>query len=279
MSRAEMYGTPDPVSLQEALGQMYGSAFMNSSARRISDKFFKYTGAEGWNRGIRAKATQVAERIILEWKEKGVDKTDPAVMARVERLFGKNFDVSKIKVDADGRLDASDERNRAAVNRWVLDAVPTTNAAHRPIWGSDPHFQMFIQFKNYTYSFHRIMLKGAIEQAKLGNYRPAMVLAVGYMPIAIAGGAIKEMLIPGDEPPWMKGGLDGYLEYGYSKSGVLGVPQMYAQNLYDLDPATNFGPTIDQIQNVLSIPLLDNRTVMGEILGALPGGNVLRRAA
>ena len=77
----------------------------------------------------------------------------------------------------------------------------------------------------------------------------------------------------------MKGGLDGYLSYGFSKAGVLGVPQMYAQNLYDLDPAATFGPTIDQLQNVMSIPLFENRTLLGEGLGALPGGNLLKRAA
>lgn len=277
MQRAEFWGTVDAMALQDALGQAYGSAFMTSKAKRWSDKFFKWTGAEGWNRGVRAVATQVAERTILDWKQNGLDRSDKAAVARFERLFGKFIKPEDIKVLADGSLDPDDHHNKAAVTRWVLDAVPTTSAAHRPIWGSDPHFQMFIQFKNYTYSFHRILLKGAIEQAKLGNYRPAMVLAVGYMPIAIAGGAIKEMLIPGEEPPWMQGGLDDYLSYGFTRAGVLGVPQMYAQNLYDLDPAATFGPAVDQLQNLLSVPLLDNRTAMGEALGALPAGNLLRR--
>jgi len=163
------------------------------------------------------------------------------------------------------------------VQRWVLDAVMAPNAANRPIWGSDPHFQTFMHLKNYTYTFHRVMLRGAVEQARLGNFRPAMVLAVGYMPIMIAAGAAKEMLVPGEEPPWMQGGLDGYLQYGWDRAGLLGVPQMYGDSLIN-DPANLFGPTVDQIQNVLSIPLLDHRTLLGESLGALPGGNLLRRA-
>jgi hypothetical protein len=139
-----------------------------------------------------------------------------------------------------------------------------------------------MHLKNYTYSFHRMMMKGAVEQGKLGNYRPAAAMALGYVPIAIAAGAIKEMLIPGDEPPWMKGGLDGYLSYGWSRAGVLGVPQMYAGALYDADPAALFGPTTDQLQNILSIPLgqiglMRDHTMLGEGLGALPGGNLLKR--
>ena len=124
-----------------------------------------------------------------------------------------------------------------------------------------------------------------------------MVLAVGYMPIAIAAGAIKEMLIPGEEPPWMKGGLDGYLQYGFGRAGVLGVPQMMLGNLVDVsevpglnfgkagaafDPATLAGPTVDQLQNILSVPFgefmaMRDHTVIGEGLGALPGGSMLRR--
>jgi len=277
MERAEFWGAVDAGSFLDSLGEAYGSVFMTGKAKKMSDAFFKYTGAEGWNRGVRAVASQVAERIITEWKRDGVDPKDLAVKARVERLFGEGFNVANIKLDAQGRLDITDAANQAAVTRWVLDAVPAPTAAHRPIWGSDPHFQTFMHLKNYTYTFHRVAMKGAVEQAKLGNYRPALVLALGYAPIAIAGGAIKEMLIPGDEPPWMKGGLDGYLQYGWDRAGVLGVPQMYANSLFDLDPAAVFGPTVDQVQNALSIPLMDNHSAIGESLGALPGGNLLKR--
>jgi hypothetical protein len=266
---------------------------MTGRAKKMRDLFFKITGAEGWNRGVRAVASSVAERVIKEWKRDGIDIKDKAVVARVERLFGKGFDVKNIKLDKDGNLDINDVANQAAVTRWVLDAVPAPTAAHRPIWGSDPHFQAFMHLKNYTYTFHRVAMKGAIAQARLGNYRPAMVLALGYVPIAIAGGAIKEMLIPGDEPPWMKGGLDGYLSYGWDRAGVLGVPQMYASSLFsptkvftqpskmfdNFDPADLFGPTTGQLENALVTPFFEDHTVLGEGLGALPGGNVLKRIA
>jgi len=275
--RAEEWGAVDAGSLLDSLGQTYGSVYMTAKAKRMSDAFFKYTGAEGWNRGIRAVAANTAERIITGWRKNGIDLSDPAKKAQFERLFGKDAVPAHIKLDSQGRLDINDPANQAAVQRWVLDAVMAPNAANRPIWGSDPHFQTFMHLKNYTYTFHRVMLRGAVEQARLGNFRPAMVLAVGYMPIMIAAGAAKEMLVPGEEPPWMQGGLDGYLQYGWDRAGLLGVPQMYGDSLIN-DPANLFGPTVDQIQNVLSIPLLDHRTLLGESLGALPGGNLLRRA-
>lgn len=275
MERSEMWGAVDAGSFAEAVAQSHGSIYMTGKAKEMSDKFFKYTGAEGWNRGVRAVAANVAERIITEWKTEGVDSTDKAVMARVERLFGKGFDVANIKLDAKGQLDIHDPLNQAAITRWMLDAVPAPTAAHRPIWGSDPHFQAFMHLKNYTYTFHRIALKGAVAQAKLGNYRPAAVLAVGYVPIAIAAGAVKEMLIPGEEPPWMQGGLDDYLSYGFARAGLLGVPQMYSESLFD--PAALFGPSVDQAQNILSVPFMEAHSTVGEGLGSLPGGNLLKR--
>lgn len=290
MARAEAWGAVDAGSFLDAMGETYASEFMSHKAKALSDKFFKYTGAEGWNRGIRGVAANVAERIITEWKTEGIG-TDKAQIARVERLFGKGFDVANIKMDENGRLDITDPANQAAITRWMLDAIPAPTAAHRPIWGSDPHFQTFMHLKNYTYTFHRVMLKGAVEQAKLGNYQPIAQLSLGYLPIAIAAGAVKEMLIPGDEPPWMKGGLGSYLEYGFARAGVLGVPQMYTENLFspskllthptqtfdNFDPAAVFGPSTDQLQNLLSVPIMEKHTVLGEGLGALPGGNLLKR--
>ena len=56
MNRAELWGAVDAGSFADAIGQAYGSSFMTGHARRMSDKFFKWTGAEGWNRGVRAVA-------------------------------------------------------------------------------------------------------------------------------------------------------------------------------------------------------------------------------
>jgi hypothetical protein len=293
MQRAEMWGAVDAGSFLDALGQAHASPFMTGKAKVLSDKFFKYTGAEGWNRGIRSVASSVAERIITEWKTEGFNYKDKAAVARLERLFGKGAKAEDIKLDAEGRLDINDAANQAAVTRWMLDAVPAPTAAHRPIWGSDPHFQMFMHLKNYTYTFHRVMLKGAVEQAKLGNYQPIAQLSLGYIPIAIAAGAIKEMLIPGDEPAWMKGGLGSYLEYGFARAGVLGVPQMYSANLFtpsklltapsktfdNFDPVALVGTTPGQLEDILVTPFFDSHTVIDEALGSLPGGNVLRRLA
>lgn len=292
MQRAELFGTADSGTFMTVMSQHSGGTYMGGKAREWSDKLFKYNGMSGWNRGIRAYATTAAERIILNMKKDGIDPKNKAAQAYFERLYGKDFTPADIKLDAQGRLDATDSANIAAVNRWVHDAVIAPNAAHRPYIMNDPHFQIFAHLKSFAYSMHAVMLKQVASQARLGNYRPALVTLLAYAPIAIAAGAVKEMLIPGDEPYWMKQGLSGYLDYGWDRAGVLGIPQMYGNNLFDSDPAAAFGPFANQIQDLLTVPfgqlqvevpLTDmklgwrDHRVFEEAMAAAPFGSVLRR--
>lgn len=277
--RAELWGTVEASSLIDALGQTQGSMYMGDNARKFSNAFFRWNGMEGWNRAMRIMATSVAERVIRDYKLNGVDMSDKAAVARFEELFGKGFDPKSIKLDAAGDLDITNTANQIAVAHWVTSAIMSPNASHRTIWGSDPRFAALWQLKQFAYTFHRVMLKGAYEQAKLGNLRPAMVLATGYIPVTIAAGAMKEMLIPGDEPPWMKQGLSGYISYGVSRAGIAGVPGMEYEALTSYHGPIEGslgamgGPTVSQLLDVT------NDSVSKTMLGAMPLGSLLRRAA
>lgn len=271
--RAEMWGTVDAGSMMDALGQTYGSVFLTGTARRMSDALFKWNGMEAWNRAMRITATSVAERVIKQYQSEGFDAADPAAVARFEELFGKGFDPKAIKLDADGELDMNDLKNQAAVSKWVNGAILRPNAAQRTIWGSDPHYQMLWHMKQFTYTFQSVILAKAVEQAKLGNYRPALAAMAGYVPVIIAADAIKELLIPGDEPAWMKSGLAGMLQHGVDRAGLLGIGQMG----YDAF-ATDFGVglTGPAVSQVLHAPFDDpSRTA----LRALPFGNLAGRLA
>ena len=268
--RAEEWGTVEATSFMDTLGQTYGSMYFTGNMKRLSDSFFKWNGMEAWNRATRITATTVAERAITALKTEGVEARDKAAQARVEALFGKGFDVNNIKLDADGKLDINDPTNQVAMMRWVSNAIMSPNAAHRPIWGSDTRMAAFWMLKQFAYTFHRVMLKNTIAQAKLGNYRPAMVLALGYAPIAIAADAVKEMLVPGDEPPWMKMGLGSYLQHGIDRAGIFGVPGMIYDAKRDYGVSL-LGPTVSQIAHLPFDPVDES------LVGALPAGTRLRQ--
>lgn len=275
--RAELWGSVDAASFSDAIGQSYGGNFLSGRAKAFSDSFFRKIGMEGWNRAMRISATMVGERIFKDWASGKLDLADPAVKARFERMYGEGASQQDIRLDANGELDVNDVVNQAAIMRFVNDAVIRPNAAIRTTWGSDPRFAALSQLKSYTYAFHKVMLEAAVSQGKLGNYRPALAMFLGYMPVIIAADAIKEMMIPGDEPPWMKMGMDGFLQHGWQRAGLLGVPQYLVGGLRD--PASLLGPTVDELQNFGSIPFMETHSLLGEVLGALPGGNLLRRLA
>lgn len=291
--RAEDWGIVDAGLLLDTLGQSYGSVYMTPKAQRINNRFFRIIGMEGWNRGLRATAAKVGERIISDWATNGVDFSKPGEKSRFERLYGKGANPKAIKLDSQGRLDTSNAANRAAIQRFVQDAVMSSNAAHRTFWMSDQRFATFAHLKNYAYTFHSVMLKNIIDQGMQGNLRPALVAGLGYASISIAAGAVKEMLIPGDEPFWMKGGLDGYLDYGLGQANLGGVPQLWAEGVTDLDPAKLAGPFWDQLQNLVSSPLpgfslnlspvngdteiLKDRKVLVEMARAIPPATLTGR--
>lgn len=268
--RAEMWGTVDAMALNDTIGQGYGSMYMTGKAKAISDKFFRKIGMESWNRSMRISATGVAESLIMRWADGQIDMKDPSEKARFERLYGEGARLQDIRLDKDGNLDVHDPKNQAAVMRFVNDAVLRPNAAMRPIWSSDPHYAMFFHLKSFTYAMHKTWLEAALNEARMGNYRPALVLLSVYLPMGIAAGAAKEMLIPGDEPPWMQGGLDSYLSYGVSKAGLGGVPQM-ALGAYDSAFTDLLGPAASQVRHALT----DNP--LKTMAAALPAGGVMQR--
>ena len=138
--RAEIWGTVEPSEALDTLGETYGSMYLDGRARKMTSALFRWNGMSAFNRAMRITATSVAERVIRDYAKHGVDQGNPATVAAFERLFGKGFKAENIKLTESGELDLGDAKNRAAMMRWVNDAVMTPNAAHRPVWASDPHF-------------------------------------------------------------------------------------------------------------------------------------------
>ena len=267
--RGQAIGACDGGAIMGSMGQLGASVFMSRGAKGLTDKFFRWTGNEGWNTGIRADSVRIAERVIKEFHDGTMDiAKDKDAKAQFERLYGEGFDPKSIKYAPDGMLDLDDMANRVAVNRFVLDTVVSPNAAHRPIWGSNPMYQMFMHLKNFTYSYHQVILKSAMNRAGKGNLNPLLTLTLTSLPVMIAAGAMKAMLIPGASATWMAGGLAGYLSYAFTRAGALGVPQMYMDSIMHGHFADLAGPAAGQAADLFDDTLGHN------LVKALPGQNI-----
>lgn len=281
---AERLGTVGGGNYLDAMGQTYSSQFMYGKLRRWNDALFKWNGLEAWNRAARIQATGVA----IEFIKRHVEKPNEHSKRYLEELFGKDYDTGLIMRDGD--LDYSNDRVREAVLTWVNGAVLRPNASHRPIYASDPHYMLFYHLKQFAYSFHKVILRRAWIEAKAGNYTPAAALFTGYVPVSIAADVVKETLIMGDDDPWWtKGGLTAYLEHGVARANLGGVPQMWLGDIADpvmafKDPGRYVGslsnvagPAPDQLLDLISVPFLEDKTLVKEAAGGVPGGVLIRR--
>lgn len=282
---AESLGTVGAGNYLDSMGQTYSSQFMYGKLRRWNDKLFKWNGLEAWNRAVRIQATGVA----IEFIKRHVEKPNEHSKRYLEELFGKDYDTSQIMKNGD--LDYSSDAVQQAILSWVNGAVLRPNAAHRPVYASDPHYMLFFHLKQFAYSFHKVILRRTWVEAKEGNYTPAAALFVGYVPVSIAADVMKELLIVGDDDPWWtKGGLTDYLEHGIARANLGGVPQMWLGDTM-ADPLKIFnnpegvasrasnvlGPAPDQLIDLLTVPMFDNKSLSRELAGGVPGGVLLRR--
>lgn len=279
-SLAEELGTVDAGTFMDDLGQMHSSQFMEGKLRRLNDKLFKWNGMEAWNRAMRVQATGAAARFIerhLNTPTKHSERylKDELGMRDSADAYLKN-----------GRLDTDNPVVQQAIVRWVNGAILRPNAMQRPIMASDPHYQLFYHLKQFTYSFHKVILARTYTEATHGNFTPMAALLAGYVPMVIAADIMKELVVPGDEPAWMKGGIGDVVLHGIGRANLLGVPQLgfdaaeFAWKRGNpLEMSGLFGPAPDQLVDWLQVPLTEAHSVGGELLRAVPGTAIASRAA
>ena len=167
-------------------------------------------------------------------------------------------------------MNYEDPKIQVAIKRWVDGAVLRPNAAQRPAWMSDPHFAIFGHMKSFSYTFHDTIMKRAwIEMKEHGNLGPMGVLLGTFTPMMVAADAAKAILLTGQEPTWMQGGLPSMIEHGALRAGLLGMASPYADPLIAGHPASILGPTAEQAISLFTQPLGESA------VDALPGASII----
>jgi hypothetical protein len=278
---AEQLGTVEAGTYLDALGQTYSSLFVQGKLHKINNKIFHWNGMEAWNRAMRIQATAAAVGFIKRHLSTPTDQS--------ERYLKDELGLDpklKDQFMKDGELDYMNEAVKAAIMRWVDGAILRPNAMQRPIVASDPHYALFYHLKQFAYSFHKTILRRAAIEAKHGNYAPSVALFTTYIPVTVAADAVKEMLVPGDDPDWMKGGLGDYFSHGFLRANLMGVPQLGYEAISNpfKDPTRSveraaglFGPAVSQATGILLAPLTEKHTAVGEFINALPGAVIANR--
>lgn len=271
---AEMMGTVDNKLLLDALGETYNSVYLYGWAKKLNEHLFKWNGMEPWNRAMRVQATQAAISFIKR------QHTDPGTHSK-RWLAELGLKPEDIVIAEDGSLKVFQEEGlsaihagkmRSAVQRWVDTAVLRPNAAQRPPWASDPHYVLLFHLKQFTYSFHTVILRRIAHEWKHGNLNPGMALA-SYVPFMLAADVMKGLLQGmGEEPDWKKGWTVGdYMSSAVQRAGLLGIAQ-FAVDAGQMGVSTLGGPTFEQLTD------LPFRDAGDNLVRALPANPVYRDA-
>jgi len=234
-------GVMDHSVLLDAYQLSTGTEFMSARQRKIQNLFFKYNLMSGWNHSMRTAATGSAVQFIT----RHVLSPNKHSARYLKEL---NLSPDMLRFNADGVLQVrtSDilaaggtqrdaDTLQAAIHRYVDGAVLRPNAAHRPIWMSDPHYALLSHLKQFTYSFHQTILKRVAEEMRYGNYAPILPL-LSYIPISIAASMVKGIVQGGgDDPEWKKGwGVADYVWDGTQRAGLLGIRQFGVDIMEDV---------------------------------------------
>lgn len=260
---AEFLGTVDSSGFLANFGQSYSSMYIHQKARKWNEAMFKYNGMDGFNRATRIVATQAAISFIKR------QKTDPNY--NTERYLRELLLTPEdIVIDEKGDVDYTNPKMQVAIKRWVDQAILRPNAAQRPAWMSDPHFALFGHMKQFSYSFHDVILKRAWLEAKNhGELGPLGILVAGFVPIMIAADAAKAILLTGKEPYWMAQGLPSMIEHGVQRAGLLGIASPYADPVTSGHSLSVLGPAGEQVVSLFTQEFEESA------VDALPGASII----
>ena len=271
-------GVLDENSMMNAYGDAYSGNYMSRGLKKLNETFFRWNGMEGWNKAMRVQATIAGSQFILKHlRTVNDEKADPKAKAESKRYLDemglKAEDLKKVETKAvslthrmlhagdpaveviwatnnreellKSKEDDTTYRLRRALFKFVDSAVLRPNAAHRPIWGSDPRFALIFHLKQFTHSFQEVIMKRVWHEWKQGNTKPAQV-ALTYIPFMAAADAAKAMLLG-------KGfdmSLGQFFGKEVERSGLLGTGQYAVDAVQDMargdNPAASFvGPAAD----------------------------------
>jgi hypothetical protein len=262
---AEASGIVDVALYTTHVSDEYASVYMTGAAKKMNDTLFKLNGMEAWDRGMRVAATRSAALFIARhkalpdethsarWlKELGLTPADIHLDDKGHLITDKRELMDKLGITQEDAERQVDKMNYALA-RWVQGAVLSPNAAHRPAWGSDPHYSMFFHLKQFTYSFHQTVLKRAVNELNYGNLAPLGTFA-WYIPVMIASDITKGLIQGGGELPSHMKGMDAaqWMLRAGERGGVLGLGNIAVDASNDMGSVA--GPAVEQIIDAFGAP-------------------------
>lgn len=233
---AKTLGLVDEQNTLETMGSVFRGNEANKVLKKVNSVFFRWNGMEMWNQRMRVAGMMAAGRFIEKhmasnseqsqrfMRELGIDDLPKDKIVRMENgalaVTPEQLRDAGVKFRDDAEANHVSQKLSDAVFRFVDGSIMRPNAAHRPIWGSDPHWAIVFHLKQFTYSFENTILKRVRTEFLHNNVKPALILAT-YVPFMMAIDATKAALLGGgNKANW---GIGDYIQNATATSGILGT--------------------------------------------------------
>lgn len=274
---ARIYGIISDTMNDHILTEHYDTHWMPEGARRLNEKFFRYTGMEKLNNFVRQYALAVGFDFINQQALKAA-KGDTKAIQALDELGLTHEDVSAwiaggqqvfggIGYDMSTQSRAADEKVAHSMIQFVNEANMRPSPSQRPLASSHPALMLIYHLKSFMYAFYDVFLRGMWQNIAKAD-TPAMKIYMAAMPgllllvITALGLELRELVqyrLFGEEPRTDR--MDGmeYMSELIQRSGMLGVSQI-AVDWEEADErgqtglAAVSGPTISQMNDVLNDP-------------------------
>ena len=181
--------------------------WMDQSARKLTDGFFRVTLLDTYTKFTREFAVNMGVRFIMKHSD-----SESAVADSPRYLQELGVTAEEVRAWSDSNQDFTTPEGRKvrqALQRFVETSTLRPNAAERPLWASDPHWALAWQLKGFFYSYGKVLLAGAKREASARlegasradvNTYAAMTGAAGVfalmgiatMPLAMLGMELRE---------------------------------------------------------------------------------------
>ena len=268
---AERIGAAGRAAIHEALALSYGSEYMDAGARKWSDKYFTAIGLESWTRMTRVISANMAQDFIIKHADEAMKGNDQSIRylkelgLTPEEVF-KAYDNSGATTTGQN-LDLTTpegQKVQDAILGFVDEAIIRPNAAHRPVWASDPHYMLLWQLKSFFYSFGQVVVGGVVREAKarykdgdkVGSMMSAGLLFGALLPLAALALQVRELVkgAVGKNVGEEDEGILAFLFDLIDRAGILGplsiVKAMYeAPNYGRSSIVAGLGPTAGTIES------------------------------
>ena len=279
------------VVVSSSIDSVYASVgeldFYGPKARALLNGFFKYTGLNWWTRTTRVMAVAMGKEFILNTANR--ENFRDRDVRYLAELGLTREDVKKWQEGDQSFSSPEGVKMRNAIARFAEESIIRPNAAQRPTFGSDPHFQILMQLKSYYYAWGKTVVGGfgreiqnRIEEEN-GSYSaalmPLMLMSATVFPLTMLGLFSREWakyllqgLIPGmeqSEDVFKSRDMD-LSEYSweiFERSGLLGP---FAMLFTTAESFKYEGIAAPFIANIPIVDLFDDTLFDGDWLRPFP---------